>query len=285
MLPKKIILSGGGIRGLAHIGALIELRERGYLNLVKEWLGVSAGAILSLMIVIGYTFDELKTFCMEFDFSNIIDPDDATAWFFKFGIDTGEKLRKLLYALLKEKGYSANTKFKDLPEYPKLRVFATDIQKAQFKVFSAELTPSYPVIDAIHASCAIPGYFQPCTDLDNGNVLMDGGVISNIPYLYLTPDEQKDTLGIILKRRIEYKEQLEPLDIFTRPMFISFRELSHLEETLFSSNIITINTQIINPIAFNLSLDDKKGLFQEGIIAVDNFIKKSQLPPRRWSCS
>ena len=86
MLPQKIILSGGGIRGIAHIGALIELRKYGYLKLVKEWLGVSAGSILALMIVIGYTLEELLTFSMNFDFSNIMDPDDPTAWIFKFGI-------------------------------------------------------------------------------------------------------------------------------------------------------------------------------------------------------
>lgn len=285
MLPQKIILSGGGIRGIAHIGALIELRKYGYLKLVKEWLGVSAGSILALMIVIGYTLEELLTFSMNFDFSNIMDPDDPTAWIFKFGIDTGERLRKLIIALMKEKDYSPDTKFSELPKNIKLRVFATDIQKAAFKIFSGDLTPNYPVVDAILASCAIPLYFQPCTDMDNGNILMDGGVITNIPFLYLTPEEQRVTLGIILKRRIEYQEHLEPIDMFTRPMFIGFREISNLEENLFQANMVIVTTRINNPIAFNLTNEDKQGLYQEGVDAVQNFIKCVRCPSRRWSCS
>jgi predicted acylesterase/phospholipase RssA len=285
MLPQKIILSGGGVRGIAHIGALIELRKHNYLKLVKEWLGVSAGSILALMIVVGYTLEDMKAFSMDFDFSNIMDPDDPTAWIFKFGIDTGERLKRLIVALMKEKGYCANTTFKDLPKTPRLRVFATDIHKAAFKVFSGTLTPDYPVVDAILASCAIPLFFQPCTDLDNGNILMDGGVITNIPFLYLTPEEQKVTLGIILKRRIEYQEHLEPLDMFTRPMFIGFRETSNLEENLFQANMVIVTTRINNPIAFNVTYEDKCGLYQEGVDAVSNFIRKTACPPRRWSCS
>lgn len=285
MLPNKIILSGGGVRGIAHIGALIELRNQGYLTLVKEWLGVSAGSILALMIVIGYTFEELYTFSMDFDFSNVMDPDDPTAWVFKFGIDTGERLRRLIGALMKEKGYSPDSQFKDLPKNLKLRVFTTDIQKAAFRIFSGDLTPNYPVVDAVLASCAIPLYFQPCTDLENGNILMDGGVITNIPFLYLTPEEQRVTLGIILKRRIDYQEQLEPIDMFTRPMFIGFRETSILEENLFRANMVIVTTRINNPIAFNLTIEDKQGLYQEGATAVKNFIKNTVCPPRRWSCS
>jgi len=285
MLPQNIILSGGGIRGIAHIGALIELRNQGYLRLVKEWLGISAGSILALMIVVGFSLEEMKTFSMDFDFSNIMDPDDPTAWIFKFGIDTGERLKRLVSALIKEKGFSPDIKFKDLPKIPKLRVFATDIHKAAFKIFSSELTPNYPVVDAIQASCAIPLYFQPCTDLDNGNILMDGGVITNIPFLYLKPDEKERTLGIILKRRIEYQEHLEPIDMFTRPMYIGFREISTLEENLFQENMVIVTTRINNPIAFNLTSDDKKELYQEGVEAVRSFFRNMKHPPRRWSCS
>ena len=41
MFPRRILLSGGGIRGLAHIGALQELERNGMLKGVIEWLGVS----------------------------------------------------------------------------------------------------------------------------------------------------------------------------------------------------------------------------------------------------
>jgi NTE family protein len=286
MFPRRILLSGGGIRGLAHIGALQELERNGMLKGVIEWIGVSAGSILSLMLVIGYTLNELKHFCELFDFSNIIDLDDATSLIFKLGIDTGEKMKRLLDALLKEKGYSNDVTFSDLElrGLPRLKIFATDLNRAEYKVFSYSMTPTYKVVDAIRASSSLPFYFQPVIDVEGGNILIDGGVISNFPLLYMTEQERKETIGLNLKKRVDPAANLEFMDFLYRPMLIGWRENCNLEESLFSNNCITIETRIINPLAFNLNKEDKEELFTEGQNAVKKFLKK-YMPVRRWSVS
>ncbi len=53
--PRRIVLSGGGMRAVAHIGALQVLEARGHLAHVKEYVGVSAGAFLAFCLAIGYT--------------------------------------------------------------------------------------------------------------------------------------------------------------------------------------------------------------------------------------
>ncbi len=62
MIPKRIYLSGGGVTVIAHMGVLRELDRRGYLASVREWIGVSAGALRALCLTIGYTIDEIEDF-------------------------------------------------------------------------------------------------------------------------------------------------------------------------------------------------------------------------------
>jgi NTE family protein len=228
----------------------------------------------------------LKHFCELFDFSNIIDLDDATSLIFKLGIDTGEKMKRLLDALLKEKGYSNDVTFSDLElrGLPRLKIFATDLNRAEYKVFSYSMTPTYKVVDAIRASSSLPFYFQPVIDVEGGNILIDGGVISNFPLLYMTEQERKETIGLNLKKRVDPAANLEFMDFLYRPMLIGWRENCNLEESLFSNNCITIETRIINPLAFNLNKEDKEELFTEGQNAVKKFLKK-YMPVRRWSVS
>lgn len=285
-LPRRILLSGGGIRGLAHIGALQELQKRGFLAFVKEWAGVSAGSILALMLVLGYTLTELKNFCEQFDFTNIVDLDDAPSMVINFGLDTGERMKRLLEALLKEKGYPVNLTFEELAnrKRPNLRIFATDLNKGEIVVFSIDKSPQFKVVDAVRASSSLPVYFQPVVDTFTGNILVDGGVISNYPFLYLTEKEKEETLGLNLKKKVEIVNELDPSDYFYRPVLVSMREISKLEESLFCFNTISIETSITNPLMFQLKLEDKEILFKEGQFAVERFLK-NRVPIRRWSVS
>ena len=288
ILPKKIIFSGGGVRGMAHIGALEELEKSGLLVNVKEWIGVSAGSILALMLSVGYSLRELKTFCREFDFTQIMDLDDATGWIINLGIDTGERLKRLIEALLKEKGFSANLTFQELAKInkkkPTIRVYATDINSAEYKVFSKYHTPDYKVVDAVRASSSIPIFFQPVIDCETGHILVDGGVISNFPLRYMTKKEQYETIGLNLCKKVKESDEFEMIDIVQRPILIGMREISRLENDLFSANCILIETTIVNPLAFNLTQEEKDQLFEEGRQAVRRYLKVNR-PIRRWSVS
>jgi predicted acylesterase/phospholipase RssA len=103
MLPHRIYLSGGGICTVAHVGALMELSNRMPLKAVKEWMGVSAGSFIAMCLCIGFTLDELYKLCVEFDFTNIKEYDSVPGWLIHFGIDTGERLHKLIEELVLDK--------------------------------------------------------------------------------------------------------------------------------------------------------------------------------------
>ena len=61
------VFEGGGVRGIAHVGAICALAEKGY-----EWervAGTSAGAIIAALVAAGYSCSELKTIITDIDYN------------------------------------------------------------------------------------------------------------------------------------------------------------------------------------------------------------------------
>jgi NTE family protein len=197
--PRRLVFSGGGIRILAYLGALEVLEEKGMLNRLREICGVSAGALLSLMLALGYSLRVLRRFCFEYDFSNVrsIEPEIAILFMETFGVDDGQKLRGLICKILKHKGFGPEATFQDLAERGclQLKLWASDIQTATLLEFSAKTTPTFSVVTALHASMAIPLYFHPVPHPTTGHFLVDGGVFDNYPISNFTEEEISDTLG------------------------------------------------------------------------------------------
>lgn len=200
--PKRIALSGGGMKGIAHIGALEVLEERGLLKCVKEYIGTSVGALISFCICIGYTLKEIRSIAFELDFSltQNFDLDNVMLCIERFGIEDGANVDKLFTVLLKAKHISPTITFEEFgeqfPDAPLLRVYAVEIHSAMIHEFSRKKTPRAEIKMAIRASTAIPVYFPPICDISSNNLYVDGGLIAHFPFHHLTAEERSETLGI-----------------------------------------------------------------------------------------
>jgi NTE family protein len=161
MMDMKIglALSGGGVRGMAHIGVIKALEELGVS--VNSVSGTSAGALVGTLYAAGYTPDKIFDILKEVSMIKSARP----AWAFT-GLFTLDGLKELLSEYI-----PANT-FHSLPLA--LTVTATDIRTGQARYFSeGELLP------AVLASCTIPGIFTPLNF--QGNLYVDGGLVDNLP--------------------------------------------------------------------------------------------------------
>jgi predicted acylesterase/phospholipase RssA len=200
--PRRIALSGGGIRTIAHCGALLAWRDEGVLSCVNEYLGVSGGAFIALILCLGYSLEELHRLCLEFDFNllNTFDPAEALSFLDRFGLDTGHALEKLLVSILKHKGYPPTATFDSLPtdgSVPRLRVFATNLSTSSIQEFSALKTPNAQIVFAVRSSMSLPIYYTPMREQTTGHTYVDGGVLHNLPLAFLTEEEAHDTWGIM----------------------------------------------------------------------------------------
>jgi NTE family protein len=154
-----LVLSGGGARGIAHIGVIDALRSQGLEP--DSISGSSSGAIIGALAAAGHSTETMLEF-----FRKASPFRRSVVSVRKAGIlDTAK-----VVASFRE--YFPDDSFEAL----KIRLFltATDIINARLKIFE-----SGPLIPAILASCSMPMVFTP-TEVD-GRWYVDGGVINNFP--------------------------------------------------------------------------------------------------------
>ena len=102
-----LVLEGGGVKGIALVGAITVLAERGYE--VNRIAGTSAGAIVGALVAAGYGADELTEIMRSVDYSKFRDGSfidrlgivgQAVSVLFEQGVYKGEYLERWLAELL-----------------------------------------------------------------------------------------------------------------------------------------------------------------------------------------
>lgn len=154
-----LVLSGGGARGIAHIGAIKALEEHGVP--VTHVAGTSAGAVFGALYAMGYAWEDILDFIKKtqiFRMNNYAKN--------KPGFVDPEKFYDQFKIFLPEDRFEALQK----PLY----VTATNLLDGSLKVFhKGEL------IRPVLASMAVPGIFAPI-QIGNGYYI-DGGTLNNFP--------------------------------------------------------------------------------------------------------
>ena len=156
-----MVLSGGGARGIAHIGVLEELERRGYK--IHSVVGTSMGALVGGVYALG-KLDEFKKWLFKLDKRKVFSLVDFT--FSKQGLVRGDKVLEAM------KQFIPDTNIEDLPIG--YGAVAVDILKGEER-----LLDKGSVYEAIRASIAIPTVFTP--KKSETTLLVDGGVLNNIP--------------------------------------------------------------------------------------------------------
>jgi NTE family protein len=154
-----LVLSGGGARGVSHIGVIKALLELGVkIDMVS---GTSAGAIVGALFAKGLNPEEILSAVSQLSLLKSVRP--AWAW---SGLLTMDGLNVLLNKYIPENSFKALK----LP----LTVAATEVRLGQVHYFDdGELIP------AIISSCSIPAVFNPVSFGNHRYV--DGGLLDNLP--------------------------------------------------------------------------------------------------------
>ena len=154
-----IALSGGGVRGIAHLGVLRAMDEAGISPSAIS--GSSAGAIAGVMYAKGFAPDEILEIIIQTNYFKFIWP--SVSW---KGILKMDHITPLY------------EKYLEVNDFSSLRIpmtmAATDLHLGQTAYFS-----SGEIIRPLMASSCIPGMFEPI--LLDGRYYIDGGVLNNMP--------------------------------------------------------------------------------------------------------
>ena len=183
-----LVLSGGGAKGLAHIGAIEVLEEHGFE--ITSVAGTSAGALIGGLYAMGY-LDAYKNWVLKLKRKDIISLMDFTI--------RGGGLIKGKKVFDKMKTFMPDKNIEDLKI--KFTAVATDILNTKEIHFHCG-----SVYEAIRASVSVPDVFVPVKA--KNTLLVDGGILNPVP---VNAVERNDGDKLFVVNLYDYKHSIEEI--------------------------------------------------------------------------
>ena len=184
---RNLVFEGGGVKGIAYVGAVEVLEQRGVLTGVERVGGTSAGAINAVLLAAGFTGAEQRELLWSMDFNHFMDDSfgmvrDAMRLVEDYGRYKGDYFHRWIGDRLEEKLNNRDATFEELKEKGNfdLYVYGTNLSTRFGEVFSAEHTPHERVADATRISMSIPLFFKAVRNARR-DIYVDGGVLNNYP--------------------------------------------------------------------------------------------------------
>jgi len=281
-----LALSGGGIRGASHIGALRALEEAGLRPDMVA--GTSAGSIIASLYATGMTvgsmekkFIKYAPYILDFDLAGSFGAILRLCSLFNGqsvldGLIKGNRAEKIMKSLTDGKTISQT----NIP----LAITATDINDGTAIVFSSKRLAGFVtgravccsnvfISQAVRASIAIPVVFKPKILEVEGKQrrLVDGGVANNLPVDVLRMMGAHKIIGINLGYSGQMQEQVDNiLEIGSQTIDIMMYHMTKLRNS--NENVVELlhngrstlypfmshETVVLNPHIYDVSLFDMK---------------------------
>lgn len=222
---KNLVFEGGGVKGIAYVGALEVLDREGILDNIERVAGTSAGAMIAVLVGLKYTAKEVENILKKLNFKNFMDSSwgivrDTKRLLTDYGWYKGDFFRDVIAGFLKEKTGNGEATFRDIADagkYREIHLVGADLTTGLSKTFNVFSTPDFKVADAARISMSIPLFFAAKRGGEDGkHILVDGGLLDN--YSVKTFDRRAYLFDINNARRTEYYEQINKKMGATRGM-------------------------------------------------------------------
>ena len=177
----NLVLSGGGIKGLMHLGALKSLEENNILKNIKNFAGSSAGSIIVLLLCVGFTYNDIMVIFFKINTDKLYDISDIFEFLNIYGLINLDPLEKLLRILLEIKFKKKHITFSELYNLTgkNLNINCININTTNETIFNYINSPNIDIIDACIASSSLPFIFSP--KIINNEYYIDAFSVNNCP--------------------------------------------------------------------------------------------------------
>ena len=287
-----LVCKGGGVKGIALVGALLYFEEYGYIW--KKVAGTSVGAIVASLVAVGYTAKEIYDIMLKIDYREFADKNTLQSipligppisLFYSKGIHAGDYVENFLSEKFEQKGKKY---FKDIYENgeSKLKVIASDVTRHKLIVLPDDLVDyninpmKFEIAKAVRMSLSIPFFFEPVILNKKGNpsYIVDGGLLSNFPiWIFDVSDRPRwPTFGLNLYNNVQNSNS-NPHGLISYLMDVIETSLSTSEEIYFKDcdcvRIVNIPTLGISTINFDITKEEMTSLFNSGYNSAKSFLK------------
>ena len=172
--PYTLVLGGGGMKGLAHIGVLQALIERGHRP--TRIIGSSVGALVGAAWAGGMGIAKLREIALSLRRKEVFAVAHADMALKRMRSPALFKREPLAHLIARTVG---DLTFQQLD--PPVIVNTVDLNSGMQVFWGLPGLDDIRVADAVFASCALPGYFPPHEI--GGRFYVDGAVVANVPFV------------------------------------------------------------------------------------------------------
>lgn len=243
--PKVgLVLSGGGARGFAHIGAINVLEELGMP--VDYIVGTSMGSIVGGLYATGYSAQELARIIQEVDWEDIFsDTPPRNLWSYqkkrassKYILGVGFDLKR---GFVVPQGLTSGQKISNLMAF--LTLPLSDIEDFDnfpipYRAVAADIVTGEEVIldqgslpEAMRASMAVPGVFTPVKL--QGHLLVDGGIVNNLPVDVAKEMGADIIIAVDISSPLKSQEELgNPISILSQMVGLQMLKITEAQQKM-----------------------------------------------------
>ncbi len=293
MLKVDGVFSGGGVKGVAFIGALEEIEKKGFQ--FERLAGTSAGSIVAALTAANYKAEDLQKMITSLDFSELLVESKWSKAFpfmkwirlyYQLGLYKGDGLEAWLHKKLEDRGIRS---FNDLPK-DKLKIIGTDVSLNKMVVFPDDVERYYgidgmkfSVAKAVRISCSIPFFFIPTKlkhHFSEKSLLVDGGFLSNFPIWLFTKDGKRKRPILGLQLSTSYQELRErnisgAID-FYKELFTTMmkaHDARYINKEI-KKDVMFIPIEHVEATDFDISIKEKEELMKIGREYARSFLRK-----------
>jgi len=182
---KNIVISGGAVWGFSAYGIIKHACLHHYIDLknIKAYYGTSVGTMLAILFALDYDFNIMDDFLIKRPWHTIFEKGlfSLMESYQKMGLYTIESMTEIFTPLFRGKDIAIDITLREFYEKTNIEIYfyTIDINEYKSVEISYKSHPTWSVIEAIYASCAVPIMFQPlCKE---NKYYCDGGFINNFP--------------------------------------------------------------------------------------------------------
>lgn len=278
-----IAMSGGGVKGAAHIGALKALEEE---NIKIDYIGgTSSGSIVATLYAAGYKPDDIyyifKMYCKKIkyvDFKNIFKLLFGLITRGKItidGLNSGKSIYKLINKMCNEKNVYNISDIKIPLVIPSVNMCTGEVvcfTSSKIRAFSDNtiFVNDADIGKVVQASCSFPTVFSPCNFKEDK--LIDGGARENVPWREVELLGADRVISIIFENEVDKSCCKNLIDVAFRSFELMGKELSKYELNGMDY-FIKIKSEKVS--LLDMSKIDE--FFEMGYIETKKFLKENKI--------
>lgn len=279
--PEVLVLGPGGVKGFLELGALILLESEGYLKNITTYVGVSIGAIISLLLVAGYTATEIISDAIE---TNLL--QDLSSINFKdikenTGLLSNRSIKEKLITRLEDKfGFVPNLEQLYMITGLEFMCVTMNLSKDRAEYLSRHSDPSMNSVDAVLLSSNIPLLFYKLKY--KGSVYIDGAFGNPYP-VDQYDDGSRDILGIYITSGDTTRKVTEDFHITMYLYKIIDSSMIQIRDRIIQSSSnrckhLCLYSPTIDTTGLTLDMKVKSQMVLQGYYAAKKFIEDIKYP-------